>query len=407
MISDQQDMSGPHQQDAHDRPHARTSQVSNNGLTSRLVTDLNLQSQDEITDNLSPRTVVSFRLRSLNLDFQNQQYQPRAWNWHDEMADANRFDNISHISETPPGSQEPRPEFHDPPEQQKVRTRRRSSPIPPSASFDSNIAVFGSPQQGEMTSSKMDGPSPAKKARIEIPSSDAGDEEMLDLPVSRIRREIHFESVDSITTIPETPQSSPPRATTADVIPVVTQAMISTSITEPEPEPVSHAEQLSVAEVVLPVETTPTAETTPKAKKRNLSPPPQRNDQTPTEPDPNLWWREDEIMGIYPSDPDEDNEGVNGVGYQKSRAEAWRIGQLRKKQIEDWRIREQRDARIRRRNARGGSGEQSEHRVMLGRVSKSNSRSGSPVEKRSPQSVHVRVRADLEQEKNVRFMIDE
>lgn len=91
------------------------------------------------------------------------------------------------------------------------------------------------------------------------------------------------------------------------------------------------------------------------------------------------WWQPSEITGHTPDDPDEDNYGVNGIGYQKSKAEAWNISQKKKRQLAEWRSREAREARALRAGGRksmaglGGGG------VASGRVTKSGSRSGSPV----------------------------
>jgi len=92
--------------------------------------------------------------------------------------------------------------------------------------------------------------------------------------------------------------------------------------------------------------------------------------------DPDLsehWWQASEITGHDPADPDEDHRGVNGIGYQKTKQEAWKIGQQRKKQISEWRSREAKEARSLRAGGR---------RTLMGRVSKVGSRSASPVEVR-------------------------
>jgi len=85
------------------------------------------------------------------------------------------------------------------------------------------------------------------------------------------------------------------------------------------------------------------------------------------------WWQPSEITGHDPADPDEDDRGANGIGYQKTKQEAWKIGQQRKKQIAEWRNREAKEARALRAGGR---------KTLMGRVSKPNSRSGSPVERR-------------------------
>lgn len=69
-----------------------------------------------------------------------------------------------------------------------------------------------------------------------------------------------------------------------------------------------------------------------------------------------LWWQDSEITGHTPSDPDEDNYGVNGVGYQKTRSEAAAVAEKRRRQVELWRSREMKDARSRRADGRRALG---------------------------------------------------
>lgn len=86
-----------------------------------------------------------------------------------------------------------------------------------------------------------------------------------------------------------------------------------------------------------------------------------------------FWWQPSEITGHDAADPEEDNRGVNGIGYQKTKQEAYKIGQQRKKQIAEWRSREAKEARAVRAGGR---------KTLMGRVSKPSSRGGSPVETR-------------------------
>lgn len=87
-----------------------------------------------------------------------------------------------------------------------------------------------------------------------------------------------------------------------------------------------------------------------------------------------FWWQPSEITGHDAADPEDDNRGVNGIGYQKSKQEAYKIGQQRKKQIAEWRSREAKEAQAVRAGGR---------KTLMGRVSKPNSRGGSPVETRA------------------------
>lgn len=66
------------------------------------------------------------------------------------------------------------------------------------------------------------------------------------------------------------------------------------------------------------------------------------------------FWQPSEITSHSPLDPEEDNRGVNGVGYQKTKAEAEIIALKKRRQLEAWRRREESDRRSERRlRARG------------------------------------------------------
>lgn len=102
-----------------------------------------------------------------------------------------------------------------------------------------------------------------------------------------------------------------------------------------------------------------------------------------------LWWQPSEIVGHSPADPDEDNRGVNGIGYKKTNVEAWTIAEKRKRQLAEWRSREAKEARAARAGGRRG---------LLGRLSKTPSRGVSPVEQRNP------VEASPQQERSSRVV---
>lgn len=73
-------------------------------------------------------------------------------------------------------------------------------------------------------------------------------------------------------------------------------------------------------------------------------------ESTPAE----CFWQPSEITSHSPLDPEEDNRGVNGVGYQKTKAEAESIALKKRRQLEAWRRREESDRRSERRSrARG------------------------------------------------------
>lgn len=74
-----------------------------------------------------------------------------------------------------------------------------------------------------------------------------------------------------------------------------------------------------------------------------------------------LTWHDFEITGqeLDLTSPDDDGEGINGVGFRPTPAMAWARSQKRKLQIEGWKNREAREARQRRieRRRGGGSGD--------------------------------------------------
>jgi hypothetical protein len=65
-----------------------------------------------------------------------------------------------------------------------------------------------------------------------------------------------------------------------------------------------------------------------------------------------LTWHDDEITGHNPTDPTDDGYGINGVGFKPTAAMAWARSQKRQKQVAEWKMREARDAREKRRARR-------------------------------------------------------
>ncbi|EPE35728.1 hypothetical protein GLAREA_05065 [Glarea lozoyensis ATCC 20868] len=65
-------------------------------------------------------------------------------------------------------------------------------------------------------------------------------------------------------------------------------------------------------------------------------------------------WHDDEITGHDPSDPEDDGEGINGIGFKPTAAEAYARAQKRKSQMADYKSREAREARARRNERRRG-----------------------------------------------------
>lgn len=72
-----------------------------------------------------------------------------------------------------------------------------------------------------------------------------------------------------------------------------------------------------------------------------------------------MTWHEDEITGHAPTDPDDDGEGINGIGFRPTAAEAYQRAQRRKQQMADYRSREAREARAKRSERRRGTGSES------------------------------------------------
>ncbi|KUJ10811.1 uncharacterized protein LY89DRAFT_689415 [Mollisia scopiformis] len=69
-----------------------------------------------------------------------------------------------------------------------------------------------------------------------------------------------------------------------------------------------------------------------------------------------LTWHDDEITGHDPNDPDDDGEGINGIGFRPTAAEAYARAQKRRQQMAEYKNREAREARKARSERRRGSG---------------------------------------------------
>ncbi|OAX85140.1 hypothetical protein ACJ72_00475 [Emergomyces africanus] len=67
-----------------------------------------------------------------------------------------------------------------------------------------------------------------------------------------------------------------------------------------------------------------------------------------------LTWRDSEITGYTPTDPNDDGYGINGIGFKPTAAIAWDRSQRRKKQVAEWKSREAKEARERRKSRRDG-----------------------------------------------------
>ena len=79
---------------------------------------------------------------------------------------------------------------------------------------------------------------------------------------------------------------------------------------------------------------------------------PQRRSNSPSlqgDPEDNpMTWHESEITGHDPVDPDDDGEGINGIGFKPTAQEAWARSAKRKQQLAEYKSRETREARQRR-----------------------------------------------------------
>ncbi|TKA49905.1 hypothetical protein B0A55_13201 [Friedmanniomyces simplex] len=70
-----------------------------------------------------------------------------------------------------------------------------------------------------------------------------------------------------------------------------------------------------------------------------------------------LTWQINEITGqdIDTTSPDDDGEGINGIGFKPTAAMAYARSQRRKQQVNEWKVREAREARQRRIERRRGA----------------------------------------------------
>lgn len=68
-----------------------------------------------------------------------------------------------------------------------------------------------------------------------------------------------------------------------------------------------------------------------------------------------LTWHEDEITGHDPSDPEDDGEGINGIGFKPTLAEARARAERRRQQMAEYKSREMKEARAKRSERRRGS----------------------------------------------------
>lgn len=77
-----------------------------------------------------------------------------------------------------------------------------------------------------------------------------------------------------------------------------------------------------------------------------------------------LTWHDDEITGHNPSDPEDDGEGINGIGFIPTPAMARARSEKRRQQMAEYRNREAREARAKRSERRRGAVGSKEEREM-------------------------------------------
>lgn len=98
-------------------------------------------------------------------------------------------------------------------------------------------------------------------------------------------------------------------------------------------------------------------------KKRAGTPPLKFNSKTPIAKDTtfldmdqaSLTWHDDEITGYQDDDPEDDGEGINGIGFKPTPLQAYQRMEKRRQQMADYKMRETREARAKRGARRRGS----------------------------------------------------
>lgn len=116
-------------------------------------------------------------------------------------------------------------------------------------------------------------------------------------------------------------------------------------------EPINHSPQRKKGKVSTSPATSPKAkhDSNPQLDPRRRSKSPPLNSNPEENP---FTWSDSEITGHLGTDPDDDGDGINGLGFKPTPAEAWARSEKRKKQIAEWKSREARDARQLRREKR-------------------------------------------------------
>jgi hypothetical protein len=145
--------------------------------------------------------------------------------------------------------------------------------------------------------------------------------------------------LEASSVIPETPQAAQPRLL-PDIASFAHTASFVSSPASPVPRPHTFTSQKSRAQ-------NPSS-SQPRSRKKSPSPSP-----SPPPPPPlsALTWQDSEITGHLadPStDPDDDGTGLNGIGFKPTPALAYARSQKRRQQLNEWKLRETREARAKR-----------------------------------------------------------
>jgi hypothetical protein len=89
----------------------------------------------------------------------------------------------------------------------------------------------------------------------------------------------------------------------------------------------------------------PPSPDSPSRQASNLPSHPQIPGNSLSNESESLHWQESEITGHSPSDPEDDGEGINGIGFKPTAAIARARSERRRKQLADYKSREDKDAR--------------------------------------------------------------
>ncbi|EDU45855.1 hypothetical protein L13192_03755 [Pyrenophora tritici-repentis] len=152
--------------------------------------------------------------------------------------------------------------------------------------------------------------------------------------------------------IPETPPASQPRLL-PDIASFTTQPM--TFVSAPSSVCLSPSTTTITTHAIT---ATMTMQQKPRTVNRSSPSRPRPRTRSPSPPPlSTLTWQDDEITGHLADpaiDPDDDGTGLNGIGFKPTPALAYARSQKRRQQLNEWKLREMRDARAKRSERRRG-----------------------------------------------------